>query len=248
MLQRGDRPRHRDLCVPDPDGPVAASGVPMRRVILLLALLFVIASFFVLGLALRMPARPSAMADPKADMATSPAIEDTLERLREQQDASLTQITDLRSTISRLQGDLQKEPPATAPASDDAGGPESILVLGGGVFEHAGIEPARDAQVAIEKVMGVIHSRPDDGILVEGHSDSSATTSNAAMVFEANKRISLLRAQAVARLLEREGISADRIVVRGYGDTRPLASNATAAGRSRNRRAEIKLIPSLRKR
>lgn len=84
--------------------------------------------------------------------------------------------------------------------------------------------------------------------LVEGHSDSSATTSNSAVVFEANKRISLLRAQAVARILERKGISADRIVIRGYGDTRPLASNATAEGRSRNRRAEIKLIPSLQKR
>lgn len=221
----------------------------MRRVILLLALLFLVASFFVLGLALRMPsARPSAMADPKADRAASPEVEDTLERLRERQDASLTQIADLRSTISRLRDDLQKDSPATAGGPGDAGGPESILVLGGGVFEHAGIEPARAAQDAIDKVMGVFHSRPDDGILVEGHSDSSSTTSNSAAVFEANKRISLLRAQAVARMLERKGVSADRIVIRGYGDTRPLASNATAAGRSRNRRAEIKLIPSLRKR
>ncbi len=221
----------------------------MRRVILLLALLFVIASFFVLGLALRMPpARLSALAEPKADLATSPAVADTLERLREQQDASLTQIADLRSTISRLQGDLQRVSPATA------GGPQSILVLGGGVFEHAGIVPARAAEGAIDKVMGVIHSRPDDVILVEGHSDSSATTSQnhikkfSAVVFEANQRISLLRAQAVARMLEKKGISADRIVIRGYGDTRPLASNATEKGRSRNRRAEIKLIPSLQKR
>lgn len=221
----------------------------MRRVILLLALLFVIASFFVLGLALRMKsARPSAMSDPKADLAASPAVEDALERLREQQDASLTQIADLRSTISRLQGDLQKDSSETAPGPGDAGGPQSLLVLGGGVFEHAGIEPARAAQDAIDKVMGVIHSRPDDGILVEGHSDSSVTTSNSAAVLEANKRISLLRAQAVARILERKGIPADRIVIKGYGDTRPLASNATAEGRSRNRRAEIKLIPSLQKR
>lgn len=227
----------------------------MRRVILLVALLFVIASFFVLGLALRMPsARPSAMSDPKADLATPPAVEDALEQLREQQDASLTQIADLRSTISRLQGDLQRDSPAAAPGPGDAGGPESILVLGGGVFDHAAIEPARAAQGAIDKVMAVIHSRPDDGILVEGHSDSSATTSQnhnkkySAVVFEANKRISLLRAQAVARMLESKGISADRIVIRGYGDTRPVTSNATAAGRSRNRRAEIKLIRSLQKR
>jgi outer membrane protein OmpA-like peptidoglycan-associated protein len=217
--------------------------------ILLLALLFVIASFFVLGLALRMPsARPSVMADPKADTAISPAVEDTLERLREQQDASLTQIADLRSTISRLQVDLQKDSSETAPWPGDAGGPQSLLVLGGGVFEYAGIEPARAAQDAIDKVMGVIHSRPNDGILVEGHSDSSLTGSNSAVVFEANQRISLLRAQAVARILERKGISADRIVIRGYGDTRPLASNATPEGRSQNRRAEIKLIPSLQKR
>ncbi|MGH8581240.1 MAG: OmpA family protein [Gammaproteobacteria bacterium] len=221
----------------------------MRRVILLLALLFVVASFFVLSLALRMPsARPSAMSDAKAGPANSPAVEDALERLREQQDASLTQIADLRSTISRLQGDLQKDSSATAPGPDDAAEPQSILVLGGGVFAYGGIEPARAAQDAIDKVMGVIHSRPYDGILVEGHSDRFSTTSSSAAVFEANKKISLLRAQAVARMLERKGISADRIVIRGYGDTRPLASNATAEGRSRNRRAEIKLIPSLQKR
>jgi outer membrane protein OmpA-like peptidoglycan-associated protein len=54
--------------------------------------------------------------------------------------------------------------------------------------------------------------------------------------------ISFVRAKAVAREFEKEGISSKRISVIGYGDTRPIASNGTVEGRAKNRRVVVKLI------
>jgi OOP family OmpA-OmpF porin len=55
-------------------------------------------------------------------------------------------------------------------------------------------------------------------------------------------QLSTRRAAAVRAYLVRQGVGADRLVARGYGETRPIADNATAEGRSRNRRVELKQI------
>jgi OmpA-OmpF porin, OOP family len=54
--------------------------------------------------------------------------------------------------------------------------------------------------------------------------------------------LSQRRADAVKAELVRLGVAGDRITVRGYGEARPLASNATPAGRITNRRVEIKVV------
>jgi outer membrane protein OmpA-like peptidoglycan-associated protein len=55
--------------------------------------------------------------------------------------------------------------------------------------------------------------------------------------------LSFLRAKAVARILVKHGISLERISIIGYGETHPIASNETDAGRAKNRRVEVKLVP-----
>lgn len=69
-------------------------------------------------------------------------------------------------------------------------------------------------------------------ISVEGHTDSVGTPAY-------NKRLSEARARAVAAELSAAGISRPRLRVRGFGESQPLASNETAAGRQRNRRVEV---------
>jgi outer membrane protein OmpA-like peptidoglycan-associated protein len=60
---------------------------------------------------------------------------------------------------------------------------------------------------------------------------------------EARDRLSLERAEAVASYLIGRGVrSAGNIVTRGYGAERPVASNATDAGRQQNRRVEITIL------
>jgi len=65
---------------------------------------------------------------------------------------------------------------------------------------------------------------------INGHTDSRASD-------EYNMRLSLRRARAVARIAQAVGVRVAS--VRGYGERKPRATNATAAGRQQNRRVEI---------
>ncbi len=58
-----------------------------------------------------------------------------------------------------------------------------------------------------------------------------------------NMTLSQQRAQSVADYLSMRGVARARMGVRGYGETQPIADNATEAGRAANRRVEIKVVP-----
>jgi outer membrane protein OmpA-like peptidoglycan-associated protein len=55
--------------------------------------------------------------------------------------------------------------------------------------------------------------------------------------------LSQRRATSVADFLTFSGIDSRRFVIRGYGESQPIASNATAAGKAANRRVEIQIVP-----
>lgn len=69
-------------------------------------------------------------------------------------------------------------------------------------------------------------------LLIEGHTDSTGSDSY-------NLDLSRRRAEAVAAFLIQSGISPERVVTRGYGESYPVASNETEAGRQQNRRVEV---------
>ena len=71
---------------------------------------------------------------------------------------------------------------------------------------------------------------------VSGHTDSQGST-------DFNQRLSQDRAYSVAGFLSQNGVNPQRLVPAGFGESRPVANNATAAGRSQNRRVEIQIIP-----
>lgn len=58
-----------------------------------------------------------------------------------------------------------------------------------------------------------------------------------------NLQLSQRRALSVANYLNAQGVDSRRFAVTGYGETQPVASNATEAGRAQNRRVEIQLSP-----
>ena len=57
-----------------------------------------------------------------------------------------------------------------------------------------------------------------------------------------NQALSQQRAEAVVRALVALGVPPDRLVARGYGPTRPVASNADEEGRGRNRRVQFEIL------
>ena len=67
---------------------------------------------------------------------------------------------------------------------------------------------------------------------IEGHTDSIGTP-------KSNLKLSVARAEKVAGYLNKKfGIDAGRITAKGYGESKPVASNKNAAGRAENRRIE----------
>jgi OOP family OmpA-OmpF porin len=69
-------------------------------------------------------------------------------------------------------------------------------------------------------------------VSIEGHTDSIGTDAY-------NQKLSERRARTVRDHMVGQGIAADRITTRGFGESKPIASNETAEGRAQNRRVEI---------
>ncbi len=92
------------------------------------------------------------------------------------------------------------------------------------------LQPA--AKEILSRIAGVLLVAPEYHLSIEGHTDSTGRASF-------NQRLSERRAEAVKRYLEECGISPSMMTARGFGETRPIASNRTAAGRKRNRRVEL---------
>ncbi|HEX3125933.1 MAG TPA: OmpA family protein [Thermoanaerobaculia bacterium] len=98
-------------------------------------------------------------------------------------------------------------------------------------FDKADIRA--DAARALAQVATLIHAYPSGSATLEGHTDSKGDDAY-------NQGLSKRRAEAVERwLVEKEGIEAARLTPRGYGESRPVASNDDEAGRQRNRRVEV---------
>ncbi|MEA4936687.1 MAG: OmpA family protein [Paludibacter sp.] len=87
----------------------------------------------------------------------------------------------------------------------------------------------------LNQVADVMKNNPSYLLEINGHSDSQGDD-------DKNLLLSQKRADAVKQYIVAKGISADRMTSKGYGETMPVADNATAEGRAKNRRVEFKVI------
>ncbi|HBM29878.1 OmpA family protein [Halomonas meridiana] len=92
-------------------------------------------------------------------------------------------------------------------------------------------------QDVLERLSSVLETF-DGQISVEGHTDNVPISTSR---FPSNWELSVGRAIAVVRQLERQGIAISRMRAVGYADTQPMESNATSEGRAANRRVELLL-------
>lgn len=103
------------------------------------------------------------------------------------------------------------------------------------LFATADARLAPQAEAALSALSGVL-AKCGCSITVEGHTDSLPIHTPQ---FGSNWELSAMRAAMVARRLSEQGIGNDRLSAVGRGDTRPLASNDTPAGRASNRRVHL---------
>lgn len=96
----------------------------------------------------------------------------------------------------------------------------------------------------LERVGKVLLNVKDQAIRIEGHTDNVPIGAELAKTYPTNWELSVARATAVTRYLqEKTGVNPRLISATGYGAYRPIASNETEQGRTRNRRIEIVLVP-----
>jgi outer membrane protein OmpA-like peptidoglycan-associated protein len=91
-------------------------------------------------------------------------------------------------------------------------------------------------QQTLNQVAQTLGSYNQTYIDVLGHTDSDGSDAY-------NQSLSERRAGAVADYLSSRGVARARMGIRGYGESAPIASNATAEGKAQNRRVEIKVVP-----
>lgn len=92
--------------------------------------------------------------------------------------------------------------------------------------------PKPESKAVIDRVIAVMKAKPDWKLVVEGHTDDTATP-------DYNQGLSDRRAKAVKKALEGGGIAPARLEAKGFGQTKPIAPNDTTLGRSENRRVEL---------
>lgn len=108
-----------------------------------------------------------------------------------------------------------------------------VLSLNGLAFPPGSAQLKRDATPLLRKAAQAITLFPRAGIIIEGHTDSAGDA-------ESNQRLSEARSQAVRSWLMTElGLPPGRLQALGYGESRPVASNDSSAGRKQNRRIDI---------
>ncbi|MGH9198166.1 MAG: OmpA family protein [Acidimicrobiia bacterium] len=114
-------------------------------------------------------------------------------------------------------------------------GPEGLLLdLSADIlFESGSAELSAEAQPTIDKVARLARLIRRDRIRITGHTDNVGSE-------EGNRRLSVARAESVRNaLVAAYADIGGRAVVRGLGETAPIADNSTAEGRAKNRRVEI---------
>ncbi|RLG10255.1 hypothetical protein DRN73_08275 [Candidatus Pacearchaeota archaeon] len=107
-------------------------------------------------------------------------------------------------------------------------------------FELGGTGLLPDGILVLKKIAKFLKTYPNYKVTIEGHTDNIPIGPLLKKKYKDNMELSLARAKVVRDYFVKvEGLPKRMFEVKGYGDTRPIASNATEEGRSLNRRVEI---------
>jgi chemotaxis protein MotB len=115
------------------------------------------------------------------------------------------------------------------------------------LFDSAQAEVSARGEEVLQRLGGILQTMEDRQIQISGHTDDSPITlPDLKAKFPSNWELSTARAVNVVRILsEKSQVKPGRLIAAGYGQFRPVASNATPKGRAANRRIEVLLIPEI---
>ncbi|HEY3448474.1 MAG TPA: OmpA family protein [Myxococcales bacterium] len=139
---------------------------------------------------------------------------------------------DLEAKARQMAAQMKEAWVETSETEITVGVPSSVTFASG----EAALTPA--AREPLEKIAEILRTVPN-AVRVEGHTDNVPMRG---AKFPSNWHLSAARAQSVVRLFQEKGLDPRKLLVVGFGETRPRRDNATEDGRAANRRIEIKLL------
>lgn len=167
------------------------------------------------------------------------------EHLQVEKGQLANQVSQSQQTIEELQRQIeeQKETPAEATFGEgydvkfDPLAGTITVTLPNTILFSPGKANLKKASVELDHIQSVLQSKyAGRQISVVGHTDSDPIKKSP---WKDNWELSAQRALSVVRYLVNRGTPQDKIRAVGRGDSQPIASNATASGKARNRRVEI---------
>jgi outer membrane protein OmpA-like peptidoglycan-associated protein len=102
-------------------------------------------------------------------------------------------------------------------------------------FESGSAVLTAAGRATLDRLLVSLRSHPEARVRIEGYTDDQGPAAG-------NLKLSRDRAVAVQRYLVAHGIAASHLSAVGFGESRPIASNSTEAGRAQNRRIELRVV------
>lgn len=124
---------------------------------------------------------------------------------------------------------IVEEKPEAPPLFEGA---KQTLVLEGVSFDTDSAVLTAGSSEILDRVAASLQAWPEVRVEIDGHTDSTASDAH-------NLRLSQARAESVERYLIAKGVDPKRLATRGFGESKPIADNATREGRAKNRRVEL---------
>jgi len=203
-----------------------------KRFLLAAMVMIVVSSFMVSGCAVNFYKQSPRSKNKIQD------LEKQIDDLERQRMEEQKQFEETKKMLeSRLQQQIDDE--SISLSMDDRG---LVIVLSDEIlFDSGKAEVKANAGPVLDKVSKVIVEKvPEKNIGVSGHTDNVPITRSS---WKSNWELSTARATNVLHHMVSKGVSPAKLSATGYGEHRPVASNSTPAGRAKNRRVEIVILP-----
>jgi outer membrane protein OmpA-like peptidoglycan-associated protein len=110
--------------------------------------------------------------------------------------------------------------------------PTKTVILKNIFFDFGSANLHLSSESELKQLIALLNENPTVSIQINGHTDNVGSEAN-------NLALSQSRAEAVMDYLIQKGISANRLTAKGFGESQPIDTNDTEAGRKRNRRTEF---------
>ncbi|MWV17649.1 OmpA family protein [Pseudomonas sp. L-22-4S-12] len=138
--------------------------------------------------------------------------------------------------VDKQEAELRRSMEGTGVQVERQGDNIQLIMPGNITFATDSADIASNFYTPLNNLATSFRQYEQNSIEIVGHTDSTGSHAY-------NMNLSQRRAQSVANYLLAQGVNATRVTTRGAGPDQPIASNASEAGRSQNRRVEINLRP-----